>query len=293
MVDKNLKEARRHGAPDFPAGCYRIRFPYAGELEQLECHWHEEMELFRVRGGMARVQCGGSFEEAGPGDLVFFNSGELHAAQALSKTPLEYDAVVFSPEMLCGGGELIRRSYVTPVLEGRLAFRRIVRGENSREKALLAAFDQVMELLTCRPPAYELRVQSRLLELFAGLTEGSKRLSSPKEKEPAEGIKAAIEYIRRSYSQPISLGELAELSHMSEGHFCRLFKKYTLKTPVRYINALRLAAARELLLETDRKELDIALETGFGSLSYFIDSFKQSTGRTPAQYRKEARGLRG
>ncbi len=293
MVDKNLKEARRHGEPDFPAGCYRIRFPYAGELEQLECHWHEEMELFRVRGGRARVQCGGSFEEAGPGDLVFFNSGELHAAQALDETPLEYDAVVFSPEMLCGSGELARRAYVAPVLEGRLKPQRVVRGESGREEALLTAFDQAMELLTERPPAYELRVQSRLLEIFAGLTEKGHCLSVPGEKEPSQGIKAAIEYIRQNYAQPITLKELAELSHLSEGHFCRLFKRVTLKTPIRYINTLRLAAARELLLETDRKELDIALETGFGSLSYFIDSFKQSTGRTPAQYRKEARGLRG
>ncbi len=292
MVDKHLKETRRHGGPDFPAGCYRMRPPYAGGLEQLECHWHEEMELFRVRDGRARVQCGESFMEAGPGNLVFFNSGELHAAQALDETPLEYDAVVFSPEMLCGSGELARRAYVIPVREGRLKPQRIVRGENDRENALLTTFDQTVELLTRQPSAYELRVQSRLLEIFAGLTEGGELLSARKEKEPSQGIKAAIEHIRKNYSQPITLAELAELSHLSEGHFCRLFKRVTLKTPIRYINALRLAAARELLLETDRKELDIALETGFNSLSYFIDSFKQSTGRTPAEYRREARRLR-
>ncbi len=289
MEDKSLKEGRRHGAPDFPAGCYRIRSPYAVILGQLECHWHEEMELFRVRGGKARVQCGRSFEEIGPGDLVFFNSGELHAAQPMNEAPLEYDAVVFSPEMLCGSGELARRAYVTPVLEGRLDFRRVIRGENKQEEALLAAFDQTMELLTRQPPAYELRVQSRLLDIFAGLTEDSEQLSVHREKEPSQGIKTAIEYIRENYSQPITLRKLAELSHLSEGHFCRLFKKYTLKTPIRYINTLRLAAAQELLLKTDRKELDIALETGFSSLSYFIDSFRQSTGSTPAQYRKRAR----
>lgn len=65
---------------------------------------------------------------------------------------------------------------------------------------------------------------------------------------------------------------------MSSGHFCRLFKKYTFKTPVQYINGVRLSAATDLLLESDRKVLDVAFDTGFNSLSYFIGVFKQSMG---------------
>ena len=73
---------------------------------------------------------------------------------------------------------------------------------------------------------------------------------------------------------------------MSDGHFCRMFKKYTFKTPVQYMNSVRLSAAMDLLTRTDRKVLDIALDTGFNSLSYFIGVFKQGLGCTPTQFRR-------
>ena len=82
------------------------------------------------------------------------------------------------------------------------------------------------------------------------------------------------------------MDQLAEMSHLSTGHFCRLFKKYTFRTPVQYINGMRLSAAADLLLESDRKVLDIAFDTGFNSLSYFIGVFKQSMGCTPTEFRR-------
>ena len=100
-------------------------------------------------------------------------------------------------------------------------------------------------------------------------------------------MKAAIEYIQEHYRQPITVSQLAQLSHMSDGHFCRLFKRYTFKTPVQYVNGVRLSAAADLLMESGRKELDIALETGFNSLSYFIGVFKQNMGCTPTEFRRQ------
>lgn len=87
MVDKRLKEARQHGAMGLPVGCYRIRPPYPAHCEELECHWHDEMELFKVERGTVRVRCGSEYFEARAGEMVFFNSGELHAAQPLEGGP--------------------------------------------------------------------------------------------------------------------------------------------------------------------------------------------------------------
>ena len=52
------------------------------------------------------------------------------------------------------------------------------------------------------------------------------------------------------------------------------------------MNSVRLSAAMDLLTRTDRKVLDIALDTGFNSLSYFIGVFKQGLGCTPTQFRR-------
>lgn len=286
MTDRNLKEERRHGDLGLPVSCYRIQPPWEN-FQQLECHWHHEMELFKIERGVVRVQCGEDAFEARAGELVFINSGELHAAQPLDGAELDYAAVVFSPEALCGDqNDIARRKYVAPVAEGKLRVPRVVREDTPAGRRMLQDFADLMELLTKRPPAFELRVRGRLMDLFAGLAESGEHRAAAGEGGPERGIRPAIEYIRRSYRRPVSVEELAEVSHMSVGHFCRLFKRYTFKTPVQYVNSVRLSAAMDLLLESDRKVLDIALETGFNSLSYFTGLFKQSLGCTPTEFRR-------
>ena len=180
----------------------------------------------------------------------------------------------------------MRRRYVAPVVEGKLLLPRVTDSSTPAGRQVVGAFQQVMDLLERRPPAYELRVRAQLLEVFAGLAGSAAQRAPQRESAPAQGIKAAIEYIQGNYRQPITVSQLAELSHMSSGHFCRLFKKYTFKTPVQYINGVRLSAATDLLLESDRKVLDVAFDTGFNSLSYFIGVFKQSMGCTPTEFRR-------
>lgn len=286
MTDKTLKEARRHVDAGLPVSYYRMQPPY-DNYEQLECHWHGEMELFLVERGRVRIQCGRDYLEAEQGDLAFFTSGELHAALPLDEGPLDYSAVVFSPEFLCGGEQdVTRMRYVAPVAEGRLRVQKLVRGTDDREREILRAFSALQELLVQRPPAYELRVRARLLDIFAGLSVCGELQGEVREKGSTEGIKEAIDYIRRNYRRQLTIEELANVSHMSGGHFCRQFKKYTFKTPVQYINSVRLSAAMELLLNSDRKVLDIALDTGFNSLGYFTGVFKQSLSCTPTEFRK-------
>lgn len=284
MKDRALKEQRKHGEPGLPVSCYRIRPPYYN-MAQLECHWHDEMELFEISRGTARIQCGSSHFTAREGDLVLFNSGELHAAQPLDQAEMEFQAVVFGPEMLCGDeSDVSRARYVTPLLDGRLQVPRVIRRETGKEP--LEKFGEVLELLERREPAYELRVRARLLDIFACFAAAGELRGEAGEAASCQAVKSAIDYIHGHYQRQITITELAQLCHMSGGHFCRMFKKYTLKTPVQYINSVRLSSAMELLSHTDRKVLDIAMDTGFNSLSYFIGVFKDSFGCTPTQFRK-------
>ena len=95
MVNKQLREERHHGDISLPVSGYRVQPPYSAHLGELECHWHSEMELFQVERGTMQVQCGSEYFEAKAGDLVFFNSGELHAAQPIHGSELDFAAVVF------------------------------------------------------------------------------------------------------------------------------------------------------------------------------------------------------
>lgn len=53
-----------------------------------------------------------------------------------------------------------------------------------------------------------------------------------------------------------------------------------------YCNRLKLEDARKLLVQTDLPVTQIALDTGFNDVSYFISLFGKEYGQTPLQYRK-------
>lgn len=94
-------------------------------------------------------------------------------------------------------------------------------------------------------------------------------------------------YINAGYDKPIALSELAELCHVSQEHFCRLFKTYTGMRPFDYITKLRIQRAKDLLARSrDMRIGEIAARTGFQSNSYFSMVFKRSEGCTPDEYRR-------
>jgi AraC-like DNA-binding protein len=74
---------------------------------------------------------------------------------------------------------------------------------------------------------------------------------------------------------------------MSEGHFCRIFKSITFKTPVDYLNYYRTTKAQDMLLNSNKKVLEVSMDVGFNNLSYFINIFKKNTGYTPSLFRKK------
>ena len=68
-----------------------------------------------------------------------------------------------------------------------------------------------------------------------------------------------------------------------------IFKQEYGMTPKEYTDSLRLQAAEKLLVETDKKIIEIAWDAGFSSLSSFNRFFKKKTGMTPTEYRKTKR----
>lgn len=88
------------------------------------------------------------------------------------------------------------------------------------------------------------------------------------------------------YAGTIEIEQTAKKLGISPNHLTRLFKKQLGIAPVQYITALRVEKAAEMLARTDASILDIALMTGFKSLSNFYKCFKEKTGHTPKEYRE-------
>jgi AraC-like DNA-binding protein len=100
-------------------------------------------------------------------------------------------------------------------------------------------------------------------------------------------INKSLQYIHEHINTDISIDDLATFACVSDDHFTRLFKQEMAQTPVKYINAKKIEKAQLLLLTTDASIRDIAMDLSVDNISYFNKIFKQHTGKTPSEYRKE------
>ena len=123
-------------------------------------------------------------------------------------------------------------------------------------------------------------------ELLGKRLLGTAEPGLPRDMHRAQAVKNVLRRIRSSYSQPLTLEDLAAEAALEPKYFCRVFLQITGRTPINYLNYYRVECAAELLCTTQGSITDIALECGFGDVSYFSRMFRRYKGQTPGQYRR-------
>jgi AraC family transcriptional regulator len=97
-------------------------------------------------------------------------------------------------------------------------------------------------------------------------------------------IRAVKARINDDLSSGVTIADLAHSVTMSPYHFARMFKISFGVAPAAYVNQIRLARAKGMLVG-DLSIADISAVTGFTHQSHMTQSFKKHFGITPKQYR--------
>ncbi len=110
---------------------------------------------------------------------------------------------------------------------------------------------------------------------------------------PFRRIEPALRHIHLHFGEPITTCQLADLCHLSERQFLRIFNEAMGEQPMRHLVRQRIHAACRALIDSDRAAGTIALDCGFFDQSAFNRSFRAATGQTPSAYRRRyLEGLR-
>lgn len=102
-----------------------------------------------------------------------------------------------------------------------------------------------------------------------------------------EAIQKAIDSIEDHIKENIETEKLAKEVSLSPFYFQRLFKRLVHKPVQEYIKLRRMACALEVLKDSNKRILEIALDYGFSSHASFTRAFKDVYGMTPEEYRKK------
>lgn len=273
-------ERKRHGTPDFPIQHYLVDKNHSQYF--MLAHWHREFEIIRVLEGSFTAHLNNVEYTLEKGDVLFAQGTCLHSG---TPSGCVYECIVFDPNMLAGSPNMISAEFISPIANSNAEFKNLIAKDDFETKACIS---ELSEVLTKKREFYELCVLSVLYRLFSLLY--TKGYVLPKTKKSTDKktltIIGLIDFIEKNFSELLTLDTLSNFSGFNKKYLCRVFKEYTSKTPIEYINELRVENAAFLIREKGKSVTDSAFESGFNELSYFCKIFKRYKGLSPSEYKK-------
>jgi AraC family transcriptional regulator len=102
-------------------------------------------------------------------------------------------------------------------------------------------------------------------------------------------MRRVLDYIDQRLEDDITISDLAQVAHLSEFHFARVFATTMGMPPQRYVSQRRLAAAKKMIGVGKLPLSEIAFRSGFSSQASFTRAFRRATNMTPGEFRLHCR----
>ena len=158
-----------------------------------------------------------------------------------------------------------------------------------RDEALAHLCFACAEMLATRTPGHSRRVADLTQLIASFLVEKYTDAASEKPEFhgglPIRLLRKVEDHVRAHLAEEIPVETLAEVVELSPFHFSRVFKQATGMTPLQFVTRERVTRAQQLIRETSRTLIEVALEVGYSSPSHFAKIFHRVTGVTPTHFR--------
>jgi transcriptional regulator GlxA family with amidase domain len=164
-------------------------------------------------------------------------------------------------------------------------------GHTATSAGLTAGMDLALALVEEDHGADVARTVAHWTVMFmqrpGGQSQFSERLAVPATVDPP--MREVLDQVVAEPAADHRLAEMARRAALSERHFRRVFHEQTGTTPARFVERVRVEAARELLERTTAPVEAVAADSGFGSAETMRRAFLRSVGVGPADYRARFR----
>lgn len=101
-----------------------------------------------------------------------------------------------------------------------------------------------------------------------------------------DAVSTVIQYMQDHMDEKITVEDLSKLIYVSKSYLSRVFKNKTGMSLMEFLRLIRIDAAKQLLLTTNKTVEEISYIIGFRSPKYFCRAFKEITTMSPREYKK-------
>ena len=258
-------------------------YRFEGIVQPFPNHFHEYYVIGFVEEGERCLSCKNREYTINRGNVVLFNPGDSHSCIQSDDGTLDYRGFNISKKTMLNLAEEVTGKRELP------GFSRNVIYDEEVTCYLCPLHEMVMN------GSVEFEKEEDLLLLLSLLIQ---KYGQPFENcipECRDEIEWACAYINQHFTEHIYLDQICRQVGLSKSTLLRAFTKSKGVTPYRYLENIRIGAARKLL-EQGIAPIDAALQTGFSDQSHFTNYFNSFIGLAPGIYRDiflEKQGLRG
>ncbi|UXN73118.1 helix-turn-helix domain-containing protein [Devosia sp. A8/3-2] len=253
-------------------------------------HWHAQVEVNYIVRGWVHYKMSGHEVRFSEGDMALFWGGLPHQLDDAA------DDVVYA------GGHLplvhffrlrLPRDVQSKLMQGATLITRATDASDTLNfarwndyarsgdpmKAGMAVDELLLRIERVRFDAYSLLLGRADI---ANAVEGSDHHSSPI-------VVRICDFIADNFHEDIDSSDIAASANVHPKYAMNVFKKTTGMTLNDYVNLMRLSYAQALLMQEEANVLQVAMDSGFGSLSAFNKSFRKIAGTSPSDFRHDVR----
>lgn len=272
----------------FPFSMYAV----SGEGRLINARTNDSsMEIVEILYGDVNVQIGTEIIEASAGDFIYVPPTLIFRIDTVSERA-SIRGIIFETSILEENMEnfdaevfymfyLQSKNKITPFTRGDAVYKTL-------EKYMQESYDEYVSKDVC----YKLPIRANIYLMMTSLLRyycGSKDESDRMIYHNVLRLRAVMEYISEHYCEKIYIEKLADMITVSPDYFTKMFKDTIGKTPIEYINGLRINKAMRLLSETEKTMAEIADGVGFCNQNYFHKIFKQYMNTSPLAYKKSTK----
>jgi len=266
-----------------------LRLFHAAPLVMRAPHWHAQVEVNFIVKGWAHYKMSGHEVTFAAGDLALFWGGLPHWLD---------DA---SDDLVYAGGHLplvhFFRLRLASAMQARLmqGATLLTHATDSSDPVNFARWNSYArsgDAMKASVAVDEmlLRIERIRFEPYALLPEATEVRENGEFDQHASPVVVRIcEYIAENFREDIDSIDIAVAADVHPKYAMNVFKKSTGMTLNDYVNLMRLSYAQAQLMQDDTNVLQVAMDSGFGSLSAFNKSFRKVAGMSPSDFRREVR----
>ena len=269
---------------------------YIAPPDESGLHYHSHFEIMQVTHGTVNVSVEtkrflGEKFTLNCGDMMIVLPEYQHNVSCGSERAV-VRSIKFLPEVLYPPTTSLSqvRQYVS-MFQRSLDKNPYFTKEEIEQYGIDTLIKNTVQCLDKRTLAYEIAVQSYIMNLFATLLENY----CSEEKKNGDVYSALTAPFEKAISTAkmnlydFTTADAAKVANLSYNYFCSNFKRYYGQSFSRYLESLRLRESERLLLTTDMSITEIAMTMGFSGTSHFIKKFRDAYSVTPLVFRSNAR----